>query len=82
MKAVRGKKKETQCFQRVNSMLVVRCFPDDIVLGSVLEEKQRVETKRVYHDKALESLLAELEMEEAEAVAKKTVKKGKKKKGK
>jgi len=43
-----------------------------------LEEKQRVETKRMAHEKALESLLAELEMEEeAATVAKKMPKKGK-----
>ena len=48
-----------------------------------LEEKQRLETKCVAHEKALESLLAELEMEEkVAAAAKKAPKKGKKKKGK
>jgi hypothetical protein len=33
------------------------------------KEQQRVEMKRVAHDKALESLLAELEIEEAAAAA-------------
>lgn len=48
-----------------------------------LEEQRRVEMKRVAHDKTLESLLAELEMEEAAATAvKKVSKNGKKKKGK